>query len=1196
MRIKKVEISGFKSFCDPTRIKFDQPVTAIVGPNGCGKSNIVDAVRWALGEQSAKNLRGKGMEDVIFNGSESRGPQSVAEVTITFDNTDGLSHSSYLDFSEVSVTRRLYREGEGLSEYLVNNTPCRRMDITDLFLGTGGGARAYSIIEQGRIGLIVSSRSEDRRSMIEEAAGVTKYRSARRTAERRMEQTRQNLYRVSDVAAEVGRNLASLNRQAKKAERYKRYRKEQDDLELYVATHQYLELRAGTLSLSELLVKKEENLLGARTAIESLETRIATMRLEEKEAKFRLDREIEKKYKIDNEIQVLENEVRHLLDGMQRCRRDEQSAGSEEDSAIRQQAELEDELQTLKQQIERIDKDLTSTTALYQELASGAEKARVSLEKLNEEHGKKRELMSRASARQAVAETSFKNLGKRIEDAEARLSSTIEERASLEQRTEELNRRASSLKELAKEVEERLSSARNAEKKEMKLFVQFREEVEAADAELRKVRDELQARISRKASLEEVMETLQSHDVEVRKAVELLDKESKGLLEGLALDCIDCPERLDKALAAALNDRLQALLVESRETGLKLLGMLKSRDIGRVTVLSRNEPSEIQSTDIALNDSKTAQPLLDFLKIEPKWVGLFRHLLKNVFVVENLNSAEQLWKTNKGRAAFVTIDGQLLEKDGAMRGGRSSSAGSDLLGQKRQIRELSVEIDSLTHKHDELKKRFDTVKSDLRSSRDAGERAREEAQAHEIALAEVRKDSTRAFEDTERLDRRVEETDQEIAHQEEMLNQAKVDRDHVLKEAEQARTEVEDLEKYLCEQGARIEACRCEVEGKAAAASDVRVQKAALEQQLQSALERMEQIVASQSEAEQSLAAIKEKRNRAASEMGGAAGGAVRQQELLNLQLDEVERVQKRIEELRTELNSHTSRASEAEAELKIHRTNIDGMASEISDIKVNDREVRMDIEHLLDRIEERNHKNLLRVLGDYHLKPIPGADTRARIEELIRLIERMGGVNLSAIEEFEQESERHEKLVAQKNDLEQALENLESAIARIDRDSRRRFRETFEDVNRRFKEVFPRLFKGGRAELMLTDPQDLLSTGVDIAAQPPGKRPRNIELLSGGEKSLTAVALLFAIFLHRPSPFCLLDEVDAALDEANVDRFIDMVHQMTDRSQFIIITHSKLTMERSDALYGITMEEPGVSKMVSVRLNTLSQAAVANS
>jgi chromosome segregation protein len=1195
MKIKRVKISGFKSFSDETQIVFDQTVTAVVGPNGCGKSNIVDAIRWALGEQSAKNLRGKAMEDIIFNGSESRGPQSMAEVTIVFDNTDGLSHASYLDFTEISVTRRLYRDNPN-SEYLLNNTPCRLRDVTDLFLGTGGGARAYSIIEQGRIGLIVSARAEDRRSIIEEAAGITKYKNARRTAERRMEQTRQNLLRVTDVLSEKERNLASLNRQAKKAVRYKKYREEQTDLELHVASHRYLELRARTVATQMALTEKKTIQEERRNTFATQEARVASMRLDEQESKSLLDNETRASYEINKEIEVVENEVRHLLDSVSRYQNDEVQLSEQETLAHTRLAELKDESTVLAEQLERVSQDFTATDTRFQELSEKTELSRTKLREIGEDHDKKRDQASRTRARKAAAESAVVNLGQRIEETESRLATIRDEHVSLKDQASKLETQASMLKERTLFVEQHLNTARSTEERERQTYEDLVVEVEESDAERIRIRNEIQSKLARKISLEEVMDGLEGHDHTVRDAVATLEKNSDQALNGLLIDFIACPEQYEQALAATLQDRLQALIVDDRDAGLKLLTVLKEKDIGRVTVVSKNVVKPASSKDISIDDTQVLGSLVSFLTLDPAVDPLIKGLLSEVFVVPDLTHAERLWKIHQGQAAFVTLDGQLLEKSGVMQGGKATSVGADLLGKKRQIRELSSELETLTELNKVVKQRFFALKEDLLARREAMATARQDGQDHEIKLAEVRKDASRASDDLIHLSRRFDAMAQEVAHEEEMLVQAKNDLELATTEGEDAGSEIAILEQAIVEQRSDIERYQVETDKLNTMVNDLRVRQASLEQQQQNIIDRQEQIERSRNEIEGNLESAGNRHRQVFTNIGQTSGKAFKQKEFLETRLIDAKHAQAKIEKLRGELEEKTVLLAEGEIQAKSFRAEVEAASEELSTLTLKEREIVLAIEHLLENVQERNDCNLLRVMGDFHLRDLPDDGIRARIDDLKNLINRMGPINLAAIDEFHSEKESFELTTKQKEDLDQALEDLEKAIAKMDRTSRRLFKETFDDVNRRFQKIFPDLFKGGNAHLQLTDPHDLLNTGVDIIARPPGKKPGNIELLSGGEKALTAVSLLFAIFLHRPSPFCILDEVDAPLDEANVERFVEMLKTMTERSQFIIITHSKLTMEKSDTLYGVTMEEPGISKMVSVRLNTFAPALAANS
>lgn len=1185
MRIKRLEISGFKSFCDHTRILFDQSLTAVVGPNGCGKSNIVDAIRWGLGELSAKNLRGRGMEDVIFNGSESRGPQSVAEVTITFDNTDGLSDPAYAEYPEVAVTRRLYRGETSDSEYFINKAPCRLKDITDLFLGTGGGARAYSIIEQGRIGLICSSRSEDRRAMIEEAAGITRFKKARAFAARKMDLTRQNLLRINDVVVEMERNLANLKRQARKAERYREYAGEQRDLELYLSSHRYLELRALAQVAASSLGEAEISARDGREALVASEADVERRKVEESTARGALDEAKGRVFEVNQAIQAVEGEVRHLVETMGRIRRDEATMSAQETEILGKMAALEEERRALVERLGALTADAEVTASRRDDVERQAATARSRLAEIGKSYDAARDDLSRARARAAASQSALDSLSLRVEEAELRLGTMREERGQFDAKIAGLEGQVVDLGERTTAAATSLGAARQTVTAETEAYEVLRRRLDVCDAERRAARDEVQSKRSRLDSLAEMHEGLARHDSAVREAVAALRDGDHAPFAGLLVDFVDCPAEYEVALAAALGERIEALVASDAAGGLELLEWLKARDLGRVTALAVRGLDAARDVPAALDDPAIIARLHDVLTAAPEIAQLVRRMLENVWIVRSSADALRLWEANGGRATLVTLDGQVIDDRGVMRGGRPSSVGADLLGQKREIRDLEREVTALTAKHAALDAEFDSVKATLLGHRDAAERAQTEVKQREIQFAEMRKDQIRATEDVEAARQRREAIEREVALQEEQLSQTREDRDQVAAQMAEAKAEIASLEISISEHGRQIEIHRAEADTLAAAVTDARVRQAEFEQQHRSAVERSSQIDALQKELDESLRRMARRRTDCAEELGRAAGKAMRDKEELAARLDDAARLGAVADELARALDVAQAGTQENEALLREKRQGAEALAARVAALRLDEKQAEMEVAYLLDSVAERYDVDLLRILGDYHMRPLPGDEVRSRIEELHGLIERMGPINPGAIEECADTAKRYDEKVVQKKDVEQALVDLEAAISRMDRDSRRLFKETFESVNAKFQEIFPRLFKGGQARLALTDPDDLLATGVDIIAQPPGKKLGNIELMSGGEKALTAVSLLFAIFLHRPSPFCLLDEVDAPLDEANVNRFVEMVRELTERTQFIVITHSKVTMEGSDALYGVTMQEPGVSKLVSVRL-----------
>ena len=614
MKIKSLDISGFKSFCDRTKVLFDNSLTAVVGPNGCGKSNIVDAIRWALGEQSAKNLRGKGMGDVIFNGSENRGPQSMAEVTITFDNTDGLSHPLYADYPEIAITRRLHRDGT--SDYQINKNPCRLKDVTELFMGTGGGARAYSIIEQGRIGLIVSSRSEDRRAMIEEAAGITRFKKARQTAQRKMEQTRQNLLRIRDVVQEMGRGLESLKRQARKAERYNRYADEQRDAELYVNSHKYLELLAAGKTAKLSLADAQDAYDNLRNNFEAAEARIEGLRMEEAAARNDLEQAKQKAQAADNEISVLESEVRHLEDALQRIKREESSLMEQQlESDARLNSALE-ERKVLEDRLGSLQSDFHAMSSGREEAERRAEDARLRLAELGKDFDEKRDRVSRCRARIAASQSACDSYNHRIEEAASRLEVTKSERRTLEEQIVGLTALNNSFDEKFHATQTQLDQLRNTARTEGEMFENLREQVQRCDEDFRRVKDELTAKSSRLESLLQVNESMGRHDNGVKQAVEALSAEAENLFSGMLVDYVQCPREYELPLAVVLADKLQALVTSSHDAGFELLSWLKARDLGRVIAVSaQNSCIEAAAADAVTGDGVIGN-LFDLIQVD----------------------------------------------------------------------------------------------------------------------------------------------------------------------------------------------------------------------------------------------------------------------------------------------------------------------------------------------------------------------------------------------------------------------------------------------------------------------------------------------------------------------------------------------------------------------------------------------------
>jgi chromosome segregation protein len=1192
MKIRKLEIVGFKSFVDRTVVHFDHEITAVVGPNGCGKSNIVDAIKWAMGEQSAQRLRGRAMEDVIFAGSETRGPHGFAEVSITFENTDGLAPPEYQDYAEITVTRRLDRQGH--SDYLINRTPVRLMDVTNLFLGTGAGRRAYSIIEQGRIGFIVSSKPEDRRYMIEEAAGVTKFKARKRAAERKMDQTRQNLLRVTDILSELERNLASLKRQAQKAERYRAYRNEMRDLELWVASHRWLELTTTTAVVSRDLLTAEAHADGRRAALRIREAELEAERLGLDRASAAVDSAQNGAYELDNRVRLLEGQIQQQMERLQ-------GLMERERIAERELADLGNQRQALEAERVGLEAALAELEAVASQAAEVLAREDGELERRKEGATLAEQAVTGARARMgesdtriARAETVLASFERRRQEAHARHDKLQAELEQLGHRSTELSQEAEALRarlEGLKSGKEQTAQRRQELETEL---ADLRERIHVSDRRLEELREALAQKRSRLRSLEEIQQRYEGLGAGVRSLMTKYAGADGGKgLGGLVADRIDCPPELTRALVGALGDRLQHVVVESLDAGMGAVAFLRDQDRGRATMVPRS-PRGVAGMRPRLPEGEgVLGPLLDRVRFAPEDRALVGHLLHDVIVVEDLATAVRLHRSAVVEATLVTRDGEVVHPDGTITAGRGEGVGEHMLEVKREMRALHQEVEVLDAELTETVQVHGELRRGIAERQAALDGARSEAHDHEIAIVTADKDLRRAEEERATAERRREALGAEIQDLTGALEAADDEEGEARAEIQSARQAREEAEQALASAEEVYAQRRASVDEQASRVTEVRVRAAEAQQRVASDRAAADRLSRSIEELDARGVRLRGDVAEGAREQGHIAAQVLTLRADLNVSVQEATRAHEALGAARARYDALREALGSREMELKELRTTIERLTGRVNELTLRARELGMEMERLLEQIEERHRTDLQRVLGDFHMREIPDAAVTDRVSELQRLIERMGEINLMAIEEYDEKSQRYDYLKGQEQDLDEALRQLDRAIRQMNRESRRMFRDAFQEVNARFKAIFPQMFRGGKAELRLTDPDDLLESGVEIIAQPPGKKLGSLELMSGGEKALTAVALIFALFQYRPSPFCLLDEVDAPLDEANISRFADAVRHMTDRSQFIIITHSKATMEHADVLYGVTMEEPGISNLVAVELRGKAPTAI---
>jgi chromosome segregation protein len=1189
MRLKKLELSGFKSFVEKTNLVFPDGITCVVGPNGCGKSNVVDAIRWVMGEQSAKHLRGRSMEDVIFNGSQEFLPLGMAEVNLLFDNSDGRAPAEYSGFSEIQVTRRLFRTGE--SEYLINRTACRLKDVTDLFLGTGVGTRAYSIVEQGQIDQIISSKPEDRRRMIEEAAGVSKYRARRQEAESKIESTRLNLTRIRDIVAEVKRQMNSLNRQAKKAERFKEHRNELREIELNLAVRKALEVKEELDRLGAEVQTAENREQEMTGRLEFGEADLEARRVELLEAERGLHRAQEAVHALSSEIQRAESQLELKNREIQ----------NQQKEITRLQSELAALADESARNLEEEGRLQATQAALREQLAQAlfAAAAALSEQKALEEESRRREqvlqeaqtLGTRLLAEVARLQNSLSHAERRVEEIGRELSSTAAEREQLNLQGEGLRQLSFNFNENLYTMRKLLEAADKDLQAQIRGLEQKRRELSAAEARAQEILDTYTRTSSRLDSLREMQAKLEGLDRGVKAILdqrEVRRAQGKNGVYGLVAEIIETEPEYVPAVEAVLGERLESVLVTSTRDGREAVEFLQASAAGRGTFIPLQlREAAAEPLPQALVE-QGARPLLDLVRVPEQYQSVARYLLGSAVVVPSLEKAMDLWEQNGFHRVLVTRDGCVLDPSGILSGGSRDQTG--LLSRQHEIKQLAEEVERLRSERGKTEAEVNELRTAIAEAETELEVVRARRHRQEIEVLNLERELKRSSDDFNAVNRRMKELDAERDRRDQQVQE-------ILAAAEALRRDLAgqtqaraDLEAELADRRTALDAIRAQVEASAGNNTQFQVAAAALREKDEAVAAQLERLQKARAELEAGRSKREEDIRTLTAAIEGLGAAVERESALLRTKLAEKDAAAAGLQQAREAFERASTEIRERETALKEARKEQERLHQEINDLKLKVSQAQIQAETLQDSVRDKFFVELDHALSEREATVRDGGwhldSQRARAEELKEIIQRMGDVNLTAIEEYKELEERFSFLTNQEADLIEALDSLEKTIAKINATYRKEFRQTFDATNAKFQEVFPRLFRGGKAMLVLTDEANLLESGVDIVAQPPGKKLQNITLLSGGEKSLTAVSLIIALFLIKPSPFCLLDEVDAALDDMNVNRFNEIVKEMSASSQFILITHNKRTMEMAQTLYGVTMEKMGVSKVVSVKLN----------
>ncbi|MCZ7636955.1 MAG: chromosome segregation protein SMC [Verrucomicrobia bacterium] len=1220
MYLKNLTTLGFKSFADKTSLNFEPGITAIVGPNGCGKSNIADAIRWVLGEQSAKALRGGEMADVIFNGTDSRGPLGFAEVSLTIGGIDQEQLKAAgveLAYDEVTLTRRVFRDGG--SEYYLNKTACRLKDIQQLFAGTGVGRASYSIMAQGNITQILSSKPDDRRLVFEEAAGITRFKAQKREALRKLEQTEQNLLRVSDLIREVKRQIISLQRQAGKARRYKTLMAELQHLDTQLARHQYDtllgEIQERQTRLEELrheLERGTQELLGTESDVSELRAMLAGV---DQEVAAAQQRSLELKGECDRHlgrVQYNEERLREFAG---------QYAAAFEAIAQADERRLASE-----QELAAVSERLTTAAARLAELRTGLEARRQAVQAIE------LELREQQAAQQRLQTEQF---------GEAqRLARTRNDLAALELqkqgdlvRLDKLSAEKLQLEEERRQLQQRLvefeqnSEAQQRDVQARRLGVEERQQrLRALQAELNEVTRQLeicqreQAELSSRRGVLAQLEA--SHEGFGAGALAAL-KSAHGVLGSLA-DRIRVAAAEVPAVEAALGHHLQLVLTEQPESAQQILAELAAGKQGRASVAPlalRNgfmARSEIEQQLTERLATWQCRPALSVVEAEPSVLPLLHGLLGRTQIVPDLATATAAWRETHGEFDFVTLGGEVLSRYGVFTGGQTNGNGgvaTSILARKNEISRLEQQLAGLQERIAGLSRQKGALLSEQTALQAGLQEAQTELRAQEVALA-TRQGEFKALQQALTvLGQKVDTVVFEIQNLAERQQEAESRRHTLAAElAEREKAEAALQERGAAFQAAleggrqRRDAAGAELtESKVALAAEEQVH-ASLRQQQRPLEQRIEELRQAASQRRREVDGLLQRRGQAEAEI---AESRLRAEALEQ----EREAVNRRLAELGMQRAAQDAEIHSREETLRELRRRQNEVQEERGALEVALAERRVSLQNLRERLQQKYQVQLDEIRSEC-IRITFAADGPAKVvvvtpEEMAnagvatdwaavaeqvaalqRRLDEMGPVNLVAIEEFEEAEQRHQHLATQHDDLVEAKRQLVDILNRVNAETQVMFTETFARVRENFCTLFVEIFGGGTADLELVDAGDVLESGIEIMARPPGKQLRSISLLSGGEQTMTAVALLFAIYMVRPSPFCVLDELDAPLDESNINRFVRILQRFLAHSQFVIITHNKRTIAMADVLYGITMQEHGVSKIVSVKFHKSREPA----
>ncbi len=1193
MKLKKLEITGFKSFYDKAGIAFPEGVSAVVGPNGCGKSNIIDALRWVMGEQSVKQLRGKTMEDVIFSGANGKPPLNMAEVSLTLANDNGDSPEELKDFTEINLTRRLYRSGE--SAYFLNKQPCRLKDIHNVFWGSGLGSKSYAIIQQGRIGAITDASPDELRFFIEEAAGVTRYKNRKNETLRKIDVTKNNLLRVTDIILEIKRQMASLKRQARKAEIYNSYRVQIKAIETFLGLHYYEEYDRQIQETDTLLRELQDLDISHTTELKKLDASVEEIKLKRWQKNQEISEQKSNQYETQRTIDRTENDRIHLISEVKRLA--EESA---ELTAVR--TDLEEKNQEMLAEIEQVKRETAEVKAKIsaKEQQINAEKTASEtiaekLAELNQDENISKSRLMDLIAREAQYKNIYQTTVNNKESLQKRLSRVDEDQDQAQRKIQGVRKQ----EEIAREQLAAIKDDIHA----------IEEQITSTGKQLTQTNSNLGKQVKETRTLELERNTVKSNLNTLKKMADdfewyrdgvkaiMKPRKTDGVavgsnvakkIVGLMADIIEAKPSFEAAVEAVLGDALQYIIVEDQDAGLEAINFLQTHQAGRsgFIPLSTVKPVDNLQTDAPVSGSL----LLDQITIKPGYEAIVRALLGHVVFTEDMTEAIQMYNRNGTLKTIVTKNGDVISPQGFLVGGSKDKL-NGILAKKQELKTLSRQAVKIDQK-------LDKARSDQ-------SRLESEARQLEIQLQKLTEQKNNATKNEIEAEKDLVRTSEELKNAERHLEIIALEKEQLQGEANDIDVEMTKYNSALADLSAEVHAAQQEVSHISTSIDTVTTE---LEQYQQKVVDLQLQLTALNAKLENannSQRRLSEFHNDSLNRLE-QLGQEIRakQQKEKNAKQQIVDFDQK-LSEMYKNMESLDQSLKDNEARYRVIDEQLQDSDNKMSQIK-SEREQVMEKVRLLEleqserkikkdnvasRLEEKYRAAFAVIKSDFQqdseaLELTNGKTIEQMETELTTVqhkIDRIVDVNLGAIREYEQLKDRFDFLKEQRDDLERAIEDLHKVIRKINKITQKRFLETFDLINAKLKEVFPKLFGGGLAKLILKEPNLPLETGVEFMIHPPGKKLTRLSLLSGGEKAMAAIAFIFSIFLIKPAAFCLLDEIDAPLDDANVYRFNDLLKIIGEKSQIVMITHNKRSMEFADTLFGITMEEKGISKIVSV-------------